>query len=653
IGEKLNYKKGVAEGYTALALSFYVRGNHASAFENYQKALELYRDLNEQVEVGKILNNIGASFYAQGNYQKSLEYYFNVLEVSEEKGMDILNAKVLNNIGNIYEKLDKPDQALEYYNKSYNFFSSEEGYEREEAYMLLNIGLIYYAKREISYALKYYQQALPILVDIDDKYGISECKKNMGEIYFTQKNFEKALEYLNESLEIKEEIEDKQGIAECFLNIGKIYGELRNALRSKLFIFKSLDIAREIGAKELEIKALRNLSGQEVTLGNYAAALDYFTKYSELKDTILGIETKNQLAELQTKYETEKKEQENLRLQIENELQEQTIQKQLYAGILVIVALLLAAILAIVFFKGRQKQKNANILLAQKNEEIETQRDEIESQRDLVTNQRDQLAEQKEAITQSIEYASQIQSALLPPDDFIRYIFTEYFILNKPRDIVSGDFYWIGLKNNKIIFAVADCTGHGVPGALMSTLGGVLLNEVVNKIEVLQANRILNELKEQVIIALRQSGQESEVKTGMDIALCILDKENKELQFSGACNPLYLIRDSELKEIKADSMPVGIGFEAGKSFTNHIIKIQKGDTIYLFSDGYVDQFGGPMDKKFKYTQFRQLLLNIQDKIMLDQKNILEHTIEDWMNNTDKYGNSYKQVDDILVMGIKF
>ncbi len=314
----------------------------------------------------------------------------------------------------------------------------------------------------------------------------------------------------------------------------------------------------------------------------------------------------------------------------------------------------------IIFLKGRQKQKNANLLIAQQNEEIEAQRDEIESQRDLVTNQRDlvtnqrdQLAEQKEAITKSIEYASQIQSALLPPADFIKYIFPQYFLLFKPRDIVSGDFYWISLKNNKIIFTIADCTGHGVPGALMSMLGGVLLNEVVNKIEVLQSNEILNELKEKVIRSLRLSGKEDEAKVGMDMALCILDMESKELQFSGACNPLYLIRDSELKEIKADSMAVGIGFEAGKSFTNHIIKIQKGDTIYLFSDGYADQFGGPMGKKFKYTQFKQLLLNIQDKIMPDQKEILEHTIEDWMNNTDKYGNSYKQVDDILVMGLRF
>ncbi len=296
------------------------------------------------------------------------------------------------------------------------------------------------------------------------------------------------------------------------------------------------------------------------------------------------------------------------------------------------------------------KQKDE---LQEKNEELTQQKEEIKTRRDEIESQRDQLAEQKEDITKSIEFASQIQSALLPPVGLIKYIFPKYFILFKPRDIVSGDFYWISMKNNKIIFAVADCTGHGVPGALMSMLGGVLLNEVVNKIEVLHANDILNELKEKVIKSLRLSGKEGEAKTGMDIALCIYDTENKELQFSGACNPLYLIRDSEVKEIKADTMPVGIGFEAGKSFTNHIIKVQKGDAIYLFSDGYADQFGGPMGKKFKYNQFKQLLLDIQDKIMIDQKKILEHTIEDWMNNTDKYGDSYKQVDDILVMGLRF
>jgi ligand-binding sensor domain-containing protein/serine phosphatase RsbU (regulator of sigma subunit) len=303
------------------------------------------------------------------------------------------------------------------------------------------------------------------------------------------------------------------------------------------------------------------------------------------------------------------------------------------------------------------KQKNEiqwkNEELTRRNEEIETQRDEIERQRDLVADQRDQLVKQKVSITKSIEYASQIQNALLPPEDFVKHIFTKYFILFKPRDIVGGDFYWMNLKNNKIIFAVADCTGHGVPGALMSMLGGVLLNEVVDKIIILRANEILNELKEQIIKVLHQSGQADEAKTGMDISLCILNTENNELQFSGAFNPLYLIRNSELMEIKADMMPVGLHFKAGESFTNHTIHIQRGDTIYLFSDGYPDQFGGPDGKKFNYLQFKKLLLSIQDNIMTDQKNILEYTLESWMGNNDKNGNSYSQIDDILVMGIRF
>ena len=292
--------------------------------------------------------------------------------------------------------------------------------------------------------------------------------------------------------------------------------------------------------------------------------------------------------------------------------------------------------------------QHKNEEISSQKDEIEAQRDEIESQRDMATNQRDQIIAQKQAITDSIEYASIIQNALLPPDDFIKYLLPKYFILHKPRDIVSGDFYWLRQKDNKIIIIVADCTGHGVPGAFMSMLGSTLLAEIINTTEILQANEILNELREQVMISLRQTGQEGEAQDGMDLALCILDKENKELQFAGANNPLYIISNSELKEIKGDGMPVGISPEAGKSFTNHVLEIRKGDSIYMFSDGYVDQFGGSQRRKFKSNQFKQLLLDIQDKIMYDQKQILDQTINKWMN----YNDGCEQIDDILVMGIK-
>ena len=218
--------------------------------------------------------------------------------------------------------------------------------------------------------------------------------------------------------------------------------------------------------------------------------------------------------------------------------------------------------------------------------------------------------------------------------------------------VQSGDFYWLTNKRGKIIIAVTDCTGHGVPGAFMSMLGSALLNDIVNNIETIQPNLILNELREQVIASLRQTGEENETREGMDIALCILDKENMGLQYAGAYNPLYLIRKGELTEIKADMMPIGISSDAGKSFTNHELTLQKDDALYMFSDGYIDQYGGDNRKKFMKTRFKQLLLDIQDRIMFDQKEILEHTLNEWMGLTGKYKEIYEQIDDIIVMGIK-
>lgn len=309
------------------------------------------------------------------------------------------------------------------------------------------------------------------------------------------------------------------------------------------------------------------------------------------------------------------------------------------------------------------KQKNeaiekSNRILNERNEEITSQRDEIlaqrdeiEAQRDLVTRQKDQILEQKHEMTDSITYASKIQSAILPPDEVIKYLLPKHFILYKPRDIVSGDFYWLTHIRGEIIIVVADCTGHGVPGAFMSMLGSALLNDVVRSIHKLQANLILNELRDQVILSLRQTGKEEETKDGMDLSMCLLNKENMKLQFAGAYNSLYLIRNGKLREIKGDKMPIGISSRAGKSFTNHTMKVYKDDTLYMFSDGYPDQFGGERGKKYLYTRFKTLLLEIQDRIMFDQKEILEQNMNEWMGLTG--GNDkYDQVDDIIVMGIK-
>ena len=299
--------------------------------------------------------------------------------------------------------------------------------------------------------------------------------------------------------------------------------------------------------------------------------------------------------------------------------------------------------------KQKEDIQERNEELVQQKEEIVSQRDEIEAQRNLALEQKDQIEIQSKSVNDSIRYAQRIQSAILPPETFITELLHENFIFYKPRDIVSGDFYWIKQVNNFIILVAADCTGHGVPGAFMSMLGISYLNEMVQRREITQANQILNELRSQIKHSLRQHGQRDESKDGMDIALCVIDNKTRMMQYAGAFNPLYLIRDvngkPELQEIKADRMPVGFYHGKDKSFTNHELQLEMGDTLYIFSDGFIDQIGGKNEKKYMSKNFKNLLLEIHEEPMYEQKEILDKKLNDWMEG-------YPQMDDILVVGVR-
>lgn len=276
---------------------------------------------------------------------------------------------------------------------------------------------------------------------------------------------------------------------------------------------------------------------------------------------------------------------------------------------------------------------------------IMKQGDKIAEQKHKMRKQRDLVQDQKKKIEDSILYAKRIQSAVLPPNRFIQHLLSEHFILYKPRDIVSGDFYWTKQVDDKIFIAAADCTGHGVPGALMSMLGITFLNEIINKNPSVHANEILNELRTHVISSLRQTGSSGESRDGMDVALCIIDHKNKTLEYSGANNPIYMIRNGELTHIKADKMPIGIHRRAKDSFENHVIKLIQNDLFYIFSDGYIDQFGGENGRKFLSANFKDLLLKNSDKTLNEQKVILKDTFNKWKGER-------KQLDDILVIGFK-
>ena len=328
-----------------------------------------------------------------------------------------------------------------------------------------------------------------------------------------------------------------------------------------------------------------------------------------------------------------------------------------YFAAAMIVILLFILILII---RERSLRRDRDILeqkVRERTETIEVQKEVLEKQRDNlakynheitkqkeeIERQRDQIFRQNQEITESITYASRIQSAVMPSKDIFKNLLKEYFLIFRPRDIVSGDFYWMTRKNGKVVMAASDCTGHGVPGAFMSMLGVSYLNDIVNVAGITQPNLILNDLRQRIKSTLSQTGRINEANDGMDIAVCVFDTRGKNLQFAGAYNPLYLIRNGELIEYKPDKMPVGIHIMEKDSFTLHKIKMMPGDKFYILSDGFADQFGGPFGKKFKIKPFKDLLLRTSSKSMDAQKKEIEDTLDQWQSAHD-------QVDDILVIG---
>lgn len=254
---------------------------------------------------------------------------------------------------------------------------------------------------------------------------------------------------------------------------------------------------------------------------------------------------------------------------------------------------------------------------------------------------------QKKELTQSLKYASYIQKALLPKSPALKRNFPDHFLLFEPRDIVSGDFYWLLRRKELLYFAIGDCTGHGVPGAFLSILGISFLNQIVDRNEKISAAEVLNHLREHIMKALQQTGEEHEQKDGIDMALCVIDSEKSQLQFAGAFNPLYVIKNSNrLIEVPGDKMPIGIAAEVEVAFKNHVVDLKSGDLVYMFSDGFVDQFGGPDGKKYKYRPFRNLLLSICQLPLAEQKNKLLSALENWKG-------TLPQLDDITVFGFQY
>ncbi len=635
ISEKIGDKLGVCSCLMNIGNNYLWQSDLIKSLEYFDKALQIALELGSKSVIANCYISIGLVYNSQGDYAPAIENFQKALKIKEEENDQYGIYKCLMNIGNVHVSQGNSELGLEYYKKSIKIAESlmdESGISN----CFVNIGNILDTEGKYLLAIEYYQKALKINEKLDDKYLVATCLVNLGNSYLNIGNNKLALEYLFKAIEIKQELNEKEGLSLIYASIASLKYKENKYNEAIVYAQKAYNLAVEIGVKENAKNASEVLAYSYAVIANYKAAYEYHKKFKLYNDSIFNEESSKQVKQMEARYQNEKKQQQIELQDIQLDKKEVEVSKQRTQKLAFVVGFVLMLVLALVIFKNYKEKKKANILLF-------SQRDEIEKQRDEITVQ-------KKEITDSIHYAKRIQNALLMQDEFANEMMGEHFILFKPKSIVSGDFYWATKIDNQLIFAVADCTGHGVPGGFMSMLGITFLNEIINKEKITQPNLILNEMRNNIIKSLQQKGVSLEQKDGMDIALCNLDIETKKLQYAGAYNSLYYISDKtkELSVVKADKMPVAIHVVMD-SFTNHEIQLSNGDIIYLFSDGYEDQFGGPKGKRFLANQFRQLIVDNCQKSLTEQKEIFDNRIEDWKNN---YKAVYKQTDDITLMGIK-
>ncbi len=639
LNEEIDNKEGIADALLNIGDIYSERGDYSRAEVNFTRSLSLSEEVNDKLGIANARNSLGNIFERRSEYGEALENYLEALRIFEEITDTHGTAQTQFNIGTVYKAMHNYDMAKQYYMSSlgnYTRLQDQEGL----AMCYLEIGDIHEVTENYPDALRFYQASLNIEQSLNNLQGISSAMKRIGDIYDMGLNdYQGALEYYMQALDLKHEIGDTLGIANTMKTIGFVhqkYGHYNEALD---YLNQSLDMAKKINDKDLLRTVYRILSEFYAARGNYRNALESFKISALYKDSVFTEESQQAIAQMQTLYDTEKKEQENTLLRKENEIANLQISRDRYLKYSLLIISGLVFIVVLVVYGRYRTKKKANELLNQKNILLEEQKNQIEEQKI-------EIEIKNKHITDSINYAKGIQDAMLPRIEVIKNAIPDLFIFYRPRDIVSGDFYWFNEVNGRIVIAAVDCTGHGVPGGFVSMMGNDLLNEIVDARKITSADLILNELHKGVSKALKQ--QENQNRDGMDMALCVIDRKKNVLEYAGAKNPLVYIEDGEIHRVIADKMPIG-GIEdeelQEKIFSKHEFDLKTEKVFYMYSDGYADQFGGEVKKKFMSKPFREMLLSIHKEPFDHQKEILERRFIEWMRDEP-------QVDDVLVVGFK-
>jgi serine phosphatase RsbU (regulator of sigma subunit) len=570
---------------------------------------------------------LGNLYFKKRDNIKAYELFQKALKLSEQTKLQELTANINNKIGYIHSFImNDPKGAKPYFERSYELHK-QSGDKRAIAKAAVNLASVYSKLNDKKIAIDQNLMAYKIFSELKDNDGMAIASGNLGDYYTDLKQYDKAVKFIKLSEELHERNNSELGVNYNYLRLGTVYFKMNELQDAEVYLLKVFNYANTIGHIELIMKSSQNLNELYKIKKDPAKVMYFQNKYYISKDSINSSEKLAKIAEIATKNSLnrleERKEMELQLNKIENEKDKQR-KNYLIIGIGLILAIIV--IFSLVIFKRLKITRQQNII-------IQLQKKEVEEKNELIE-------EKQKEILDSIHYAKRIQTTLLAHKDFIDTHLEENFVLFKPKDIVSGDFYWATKKDHLFYLAVCDSTGHGVPGAFMSLLSISFLSEAINEKHILKPNEVFNYVRRKLIENISRDGQQD----GFDGILICLDTLTKKVTYCAANNSPLLVSNGSYTELESDRMPVGKGIR-NEDFREFTINYQKNDRLYLYTDGYADQFGGPKGKKFMYKKLNELLVNVCAK-QLEQHCIeLDQTLEKWRGNLE-------QVDDVCIIGLR-
>ena len=623
---------------------YYLRilGKIEKALEFYHKSYDEYLKFDNKEGLAFCLNNMGVLYDNLGNLPKALESYHYSLRLQEEIGEREGEANSLSNIGEVHKVLGDLDKSLDFFNKALKIQKEIEN-KRGEAMTLVKIADVFVEQKKFVKAEETFKNALLINQEIENGYGEASVLKELGKLAYLNGDFKISIAYLKRSLPMLERFQDIEEVAKNNGLLAQAYLQIDSIILAKFYSEKCLAVGKELEFIELISSSSLTLSKVYEKLGDITSSHQMLKTHIMLKDSMRSEGNKRLTIRMQVQHDYEKqKALDDKEREKKIALAEEKEYRQKIISISFAVIILLVIIFLVIIIKRLRITREQKMIIAETNEELNQINEEILAQRDEIEEQKNLVEAKNHEITSSIEYAKRIQEAILPTDSLFKNHLPESFVLYQPKAVVAGDFYWMEVVNQKVFFAAADCTGHGVPGAMVSVVCHGALNRSLREYKLSKPADILDKTRELVLQTFDQS--EHQVKDGMDICLCVWDKTEKTLEFAGANNPLYLLKGSEIEIIKGDKQPIGYSYSQ-KPFTNHNVNLSDVGSIFLFTDGFPDQFGGNQGKKLGYSKFRYELIKTTSLSVEDQKNSLEAFFKDWRNMEE-------QVDDVCVIGVR-